>query len=51
MTYAQIASTFANWREYFDTGAFMSEEEFDALSNDERIGLLIAAFGPEQQAA
>ena len=47
MTYEQIAATYANWIEYFDTDATMSEAEFNDLSTDDRIALLVEAFGQE----
>lgn len=43
--HARIAATFSAWREFFDTGATMTEEEFDALTMEQRLALLAEAFG------
>ena len=46
-TYAQIAADFRLWAEYADPHATMSQEEFDALSCEEKVALQVEAFGPE----
>lgn len=46
-TYAQIASDFRLWCEFFDTGAEMTEAEFNALTIDQKVELQVKAFGPE----
>lgn len=51
MSYAEIAKNFKNWNEYFNTDGEMSEAEFDALTMDERIELLVKAFGPSSPKA
>lgn len=44
-THMQIACSWDLWREYFDVDAVMDQEEFDALTLDARMLMLIAAFG------
>ena len=44
-TNEQIASDFDLWGEYYDTGATMTREEFDALTIEQRIALLVDVFG------
>lgn len=44
-TYAEIANDLALWNEYFNTDGAMTDDEFYALSVDEKVNLLIAAFG------
>lgn len=46
-TYAQIAADFQLWGEFVDTSAEMTEEEFDAMSVEDKIALQVEAFGPE----
>jgi len=46
-TYEQIAEDFRLWGEYFDTGAEMSEEEFNALTTEEKEKMQVEAFGEE----
>lgn len=44
-TYEQISADFALWGEYFDTSAEMSESEFDAITINAKIKMLVDAFG------
>jgi hypothetical protein len=37
MTYEQIAANFQLWGEFFDTGAEMSEEEFNQLTIEVKV--------------
>lgn len=46
-TYEQQARDWYLWREYVDLDAVMTIEEFEAMTVDERIGLIIETFGPE----
>ena len=46
-TYAQIAADFRLWGERFDTGAEMTRADFDAVTIERRVGLLVDSFGPE----
>ena len=46
-TYREIASNFRMWRESFDTGAEMTQAEFEALSVEDGVAMLVDAFGPE----
>jgi hypothetical protein len=46
-TYEQQARDWHLWREYVDLDAVMTIEEFEAMTVDERIELIIEAFGPE----
>ena len=44
-TNTEIATSYALWIEYFDTDAAMSEEEFNAMSIEEKLEMLNSAFG------
>lgn len=46
-TYSQIASDFRLWREAIDPDATMTEAEFDALSVEDGVAILVDALGPE----
>ena len=46
-TYHEQASSFALWQEYVDPDATMSEAEFNAMSYEGRIKLLVEMYGPE----
>lgn len=46
-TYAEIANNFRLWQEFVDTGATMTEAEFDALTLDQKVAMQVDAFGPE----
>jgi ribosomal protein L37E len=46
-TYDELAGDWQMWQEYVDTGANMTEEEFDAMSEDERLEFLVGCFGKE----
>ena len=46
-TYAETASSLELWREYVDPDMAFSDEEFEAMSMEERIAYQRATFGPE----
>ena len=46
-TYDQIAEDFRLWQEFVDTGAEMTEEEFEALSTEDKVRIQVEAFGEE----
>lgn len=46
-TYEEIAEDFRLWGEYMDPSAEMTEEEFQALSTDEKVAMQVEAFGME----
>jgi hypothetical protein len=46
-TYEQIAADFRLWGEYVDPNAAMSEEEFNALTAEQKVALQVEAFGEE----
>ena len=46
-TYADTAASLDLWREYVDPDMAFSDEQFEAMSIDERIAYQIEAFGPE----
>ena len=48
-TYADLANDFALWGEYFDTSANMTEADFKFMTTEQKINLLIEAFGPERK--
>ena len=47
-TYQQIAISWRLWTEYVDTDAVMTREEFDAMSIEDRVALMVKAFGAEE---
>jgi hypothetical protein len=49
LKHTEIAGIFSNWREYFDTGATMTEAEFEATPMPERLKMLADAFGEEEK--
>lgn len=46
-TYEQIAEDFRLRGEYMDPNAEMTEEEFQALSTEEKVAMQVEAFGAE----
>jgi len=50
-SYLEIARDFDLWQEYVDTNAVMTEVDFNALSDEEKIDILTEFFGPEQEMA
>jgi len=46
-TYEQIADDFRLWGEYVDPRGEMTEEEFNALSIEQKVALQVEAFGKE----
>jgi hypothetical protein len=50
-TNAEIAGDLSLWNEYFNTSALMTDEEFYAMSFAERLGMLVAAFGEDEDEA
>jgi len=46
-TYEQIAENFRLWQEFVDTGAEMTEEEFDAMTTEEKVRIQVEAFGEQ----
>ena len=47
-TNEQIAGNLNLWNEYFNTSAMMTDEEFHATSYDERLKMLVDAFGEDE---
>lgn len=47
-TNEQIAGNLNLWNEYFNTSAMMADEEFHAMSYDERLKMLVDAFGEDE---
>jgi hypothetical protein len=47
-TNAQIAGSLDLWNEYFNTSALMTDEEFHTLSYDQRLQMLVEAFGADE---
>lgn len=41
----QIATNIDLWNEYFNTSALMSDEEFYSMSIEEKIEMLVEAYG------
>ena len=48
MKNAQIAADLNLWNEYFNTEANMTDEEFYSMTEDERLEMLVAAFGEDE---
>ena len=47
-TNEQIAGNLNLWNEYFNTSGMMTDEEFHATSYDERLKMLVDAFGEDE---
>jgi 5'-deoxynucleotidase YfbR-like HD superfamily hydrolase len=47
-TNRQIAESFQLWQEYIDPMATMTEEQFDALTVEERERMIEEMFGPDE---
>jgi hypothetical protein len=46
-TYADTAASLELWREYVDPEVAFSDEQFEAMSIEERIAYQVETFGPE----
>ena len=49
-TYSEIAANWNLWAEYVDTGGTMTEEEFEERDEAEKIAIIVACFGAEEDA-
>lgn len=49
-TNAQIAGSLELWNEYFNTSGLMTDDEFNAMSIDERIAMLDKAYPDDDEA-
>ena len=49
-TNAQIAASLELWNEYFNTSGLMTDDEFRAMSLDERIAMLDKAYPDDDEA-
>ena len=47
-THRQVAENIDLWDEYFNTSALMSAEDFHAMSVEERVAMLVEAFGEDE---
>jgi hypothetical protein len=47
-TYAECANSWSLWQEYVDPNATMTETEFDAMTIEDRMSMMVECFGPEQ---
>lgn len=47
-TYEEIARDCNLWGEYVDTNAEMTEDEFDAMPVNEKLSVISACFGEEE---
>lgn len=48
-TNAQIAANLELWNEYFNTSGLMTDDEFRAMSLDERIAMLDKAYPDDNE--
>lgn len=46
-SYQECASSYELWIEYIDPFGTWTEEQFNAMDEDERVGVIVATFGPE----
>ena len=46
-TNSEIANDFRLWGEYFDSGAEMTREEFDAMPMSKRLSMLVYVYGED----
>lgn len=47
VTNHEIATNLNLWNEYFNVDAMMTDEEFEAMEYQERITMLVKAFGAD----
>jgi hypothetical protein len=47
-TNAEIADNISLWDEYFNVSALMTDAEFYAMSYDQRLQMLVEAFGADE---
>lgn len=47
-TYKQVAESFSLWGEYVDPAATMTEEEFDAMTTEEKVQIQVEIWGEEE---
>jgi hypothetical protein len=47
-SYADIAASFPLWQEYVDPSGLTTEEEFDAMTIDEKIEFQVKCFGAQE---
>jgi hypothetical protein len=47
-TNAEIADNLGLWNEYFNVSALMTDDEFHAMSYDQRLQMLVEAFGADE---
>ena len=48
-TNAQIAANIHLWNEYFNTSALMTDKEFYEMTYNQRVQMLVDAFGPDEE--
>ena len=48
-TRAEIATNYALWVEYIDTDGTTTKAEFDAMSTEQKLALIEAAFDADQE--
>jgi hypothetical protein len=48
-TNREVAENFELWGEYFDTEATMSEDDFNAMTVEEREAMIEAEYGTDEQ--
>lgn len=46
-TYENTATNWELWCEYVDTGATMTQEQFNAMTTEEKVKTQIEIWGPE----
>ena len=46
-TNAQIANDLNLWNEYFNVDAMMTDDEFNAMTYEQRLQMLVDAFGDD----
>lgn len=47
-TNSEIAGGLNLWNEYFNTSALMTDEEFHEMSYEQRLQMLVDAFGDDE---
>ena len=48
-TYNQIAESYKLWTEYVDNNPELTEEQFDEMSIEEKVSVMVDCFGPETE--
>lgn len=46
-TYAEQARNYGDWQEYMDPDGLMTRDEFEGMSEEDKVRMIVEAFGAE----